>query len=711
MSEPDLLTKYKGFDSTDSQGRKKKSRIIPPERRKKVAQACDMCKKRKQKCNGLQPCPVCQEKGFECGYTAIDRRVLKPTRKELEEREMPSGTGKAVRPMRTDNPFSDTQHTARIPASLQPLLSFPLSLTDTQDDAMVSLGNDQNWRLLFDEGGNLRFLGESCGLSYLLQCRKLFSKVLGPQGFSDDPKRLLYHDNPGILPNAAARPLPPREYADYLVNTFLNNLNNILYIFDDSELLQLLNRVYFASQPREVCVLTLVLAIGSVFAKVEIPMKLFPFPQSMFIQPDALYQSAMAIMGGIMDDGNLWLVEVHLLVFFYHHFSGLKHSAWVKLGAAIRYALGLGLNRKYVNESFKEPNVVLHRRRIFRSLFIMDTLSAVHLGRSMTIREQDWDDMKSLDYLDDYQNKLVQVCQLSSMVLNCIYFNPSVTIRGALKLAVEMKLYSLKHPIKPVSIENYPAPVDHKFLLPHVIYLHSIILLSRPFFHFIVLKKLGLVKYSPDPKRLKHLHSFYHSCIKASLLIVKIVEYCYYQNIHPFRPMSLVSCTFHAGMVMGLLLLLRHRNIDPEMFKDDPNVDVDPEAMLSSAMSSIIKVLIDCGHVDAQSKSYSVILQNMFDATLQKPDLDVNPKGNTQESFENILRFQDWLFPRVDSLPGGSSEISTTSGFEMGESTGNSDEFLKELAGLSNVDPSCQFLDDLLYNVIDTSREPQKSHE
>lgn len=666
---------------------RKKSRIIPPERRKKVAQACDMCRRRKQKCNGLVPCAVCELKGATCAYTGVDRRVLKPTRRELEMRRLSSSLAQSAGPA---NPFGATELAARIPASLQPLLGFPLSVPGG-DDAAVALGGDQNWRLLFDDGGNLRFLGESCGISYLLQCRKLFGRLLGAQRFSDDQQRLRYTDKPGIALDGSTISLPSREYADYLVRTFLSNLNNVLYINEEAEWWKLVESVYSRKDPRELIILHLVMAIGSMFAKAEVMNKLFPFARTVFVEHEVYFQAAMTLLKSTLEDGNLWLVEANLILFFYYHFSGYKHLAWVVLGSAIRHAHGLGLNRKYVNESFKDTAVVFHRRRLFRSLFIMDTISSVHLGRSMAIREQDWDDMKTLDTIDDFQNRLVQVCRLNSAVLSTIYFNKSVTIHSALELAVRMKLYSLRHPLKNVLPNNHTAVTNYKFLLPHVIYLHGIILLSRPFFHFVVLKKLGLVSYDPESERMAHLKSFYHSCIKASLLIIKTVEYCYYQNIHPFKPLSLVSCTFHAGLVLGLLLLIRHRGTDDEMFKEDPNIEMDLGQMLSSSMGSVIKVLVHCGQIDPQSKQYSIILQNMFDATQERPGTNTQGgPGSFHENFESILRFQDWLFPEMDSLAQSSAAAYDST---------QPDDFLKDLAGLTNTDSSGQFFEDLLYSI------------
>ncbi|OAL52914.1 hypothetical protein IQ07DRAFT_629431, partial [Pyrenochaeta sp. DS3sAY3a] len=45
---------------------------VPPEQRQRTAQACESCKRRKQKCNGLCPCNTCEKRKFTCLYTDRD---------------------------------------------------------------------------------------------------------------------------------------------------------------------------------------------------------------------------------------------------------------------------------------------------------------------------------------------------------------------------------------------------------------------------------------------------------------------------------------------------------------------------------------------------------------------------------------------------------------------------------------------------------------
>ncbi|KAF2268015.1 hypothetical protein CC78DRAFT_455799 [Lojkania enalia] len=46
----------------------------PSATRKPVSKACDACRRRKIKCNGLQPCPVCVSSGLVCTFQLIQKR-------------------------------------------------------------------------------------------------------------------------------------------------------------------------------------------------------------------------------------------------------------------------------------------------------------------------------------------------------------------------------------------------------------------------------------------------------------------------------------------------------------------------------------------------------------------------------------------------------------------------------------------------------------
>ncbi|KAL9101793.1 MAG: hypothetical protein Q9163_002989 [Psora crenata] len=66
---------------------------VDPEKRQRTAQACDTCKRRKQKCDGQSPCATCTKKQFGCSYSITDRdphSTTSPSQSPAAKRRMAS---------------------------------------------------------------------------------------------------------------------------------------------------------------------------------------------------------------------------------------------------------------------------------------------------------------------------------------------------------------------------------------------------------------------------------------------------------------------------------------------------------------------------------------------------------------------------------------------------------------------------------------------
>lgn len=670
-------------NSTDEEPtlNKKKSRRIPPERRKKVAKACDVCKKRKQKCNELLPCEVCLLKNFSCVYTGIDRRNLKPSKKELENRRLQSQASTAKKTTNSqhihsggssmdsdssgihqkhsssnhkhksdssdsskqshthpsgpplDSVPTSTSQSSFLPSSLQPLFHFPLSIQPNEEEeegfekdcdmTLISEEEGLNSRLLYDTAGNLRYIGESSVGSFLPQCRTVFQKILGISRFTHDPQRFLMIDSPASRNMRIPVSLPPSDYASHLIQLFKKYINHVTYVFNEDYFEKKLIDTAFHNPLRaatkQMCLLYLILAIGSIYAKIEIQRKIFPFPLSYFVEPHVLFESAQNLLNTTLDDSSLWLVEAHLLMYFYGELNMTRNTAWMNLGIAIRYAQGLGMQRRYVNESFKDQEYALHRRKLFRSLYIVDRFCAIHLGRSLTINDIEWDDKNSLTHLNDLQNEMLKVSLLNGKVLTKVYHNPSIGMKIALKLATELKIYTMNSSIsKSLSLENTLKYNDnHGLLLLHINHLHGITLLSRPFFLFIILIKLNFIKFDEKSRNYSNLKNFYQSCVKSSLLSIKLIEFYFVNNLHPLKSYTIISSSFNAGLMIGMILLLQSQSIDDDLFDSTSNINggENSRVVCISAVNSAISILKHYGTVDPTAKRYFEILQNMMDST------------------------------------------------------------------------------------------------
>lgn len=53
---------------------------VAPDKRRRIARACDSCKRRKERCNGAHPCSICtrRRKEFECNFSDTPARLLRP---------------------------------------------------------------------------------------------------------------------------------------------------------------------------------------------------------------------------------------------------------------------------------------------------------------------------------------------------------------------------------------------------------------------------------------------------------------------------------------------------------------------------------------------------------------------------------------------------------------------------------------------------------
>ncbi|KAG9775927.1 hypothetical protein KCU95_g13575, partial [Aureobasidium melanogenum] len=57
--------------------------IVAPDKRRRIAQACDNCKRRKERCDGNRPCSICirRRRESECQFSETPARLLRGPRR------------------------------------------------------------------------------------------------------------------------------------------------------------------------------------------------------------------------------------------------------------------------------------------------------------------------------------------------------------------------------------------------------------------------------------------------------------------------------------------------------------------------------------------------------------------------------------------------------------------------------------------------------
>ena len=74
-------------------------------------------------------------------------------------------------------------------------------------------------------------------------------------------------------------------------------------------------------------------------------------------------------------DGNYgWLKPI--LKYFYYQACCNRSNSWINLGSAIRLAQALGMHRKIINDKIENQEISIHRRRLWRSLYVCDCVSS-----------------------------------------------------------------------------------------------------------------------------------------------------------------------------------------------------------------------------------------------------------------------------------------------------------------------------------------------
>ncbi|KAL6452008.1 FGR27 Filamentous growth regulator 27 [Candida maltosa Xu316] len=666
------------------------------ERRTKVSRACDYCKKRKFKCSGVPPCNLCSKKHVECIFSIVDRRTTKAKSTTI------STSISATTPINTTNSkiikpsYSTSSTTTKpdilpeyIPKNLQPLLSFPLKKDDineptvksssetssiTQENGSASgLANNvgKNLRLLYDKDGKLRYIGESSPLSLAYEARKIFKAISGESDFTNDPDNVNIIDGIAHVRPAKVLPLPRRDHALIMINFFEANINSTWYIYNKRWLIEKLNEAFnepLKTSPERMAAFHLIFSLGLMFAE----KMNHPIIHEIGVESVNFFESGFELIRNILDDGRVWMSE-----------TTRRSSSWMMLGNAIRNAQALGLHRKAVNESFPDTEYVIHRKKLWKTLYTCDRISSILLGRPLTISDYDWDDFPDMEEPDQSQpndisniclNESVKISRILGHIVQNFYQNGIVNLLRAEKIAIDLKKWSINLPsiiqIDKVLDDHGQSPDDgfkvtksdnYSILLVHMLQLYGIMLLGKPFFMYLLFKR-NPTNCGTD-KQEKVLKNFCAATIKASVLTIQVAHIFIQHNPQRTESYITANCCCKAGLILGLAILYRQTNPDYE--KDEFSIGAllqqlqiarsilyfySSTSQISKRLHSILDRLVRAVQPDVEAGGPSLPIPTPFQQGMTPSNVDSPPFRNQFDSpynmpFENIMNFQQFFVP------------------------------------------------------------------
>jgi hypothetical protein len=328
----------------------------------------------------------------------------------------------------------------------------------------------------------------------------------------------------------------------------------------------------------DLCLLYLVFAIGLVLAT--------PFPgtredtiikrlrSEQFDRAEVFFRSAKFLGDPLsgFEDADFWSVQALSLMSIYmlsvsrrnaayayygkQHYAGVKtHSGMAMLtrcvGMAVRSAFALGLHRVSETMVIFKPEELTVRRNLWRSLFILDRFLAASLGRPTAISEDDCSDdalasperslAGELSLSSSGLDAAVRSCQAIGQILKRVYSKRKISTKVALEIAEDCRTWmsSLHSDLHYSHATNGPVNAVHGVAILHVnlLYYHSIILLTRPFFLYLFTKvqEERMSGSQGTPRFSARMERFCEACVTASTHTIALVEVAFQGRYLPQR--------------------------------------------------------------------------------------------------------------------------------------------------------------------------------
>ncbi|KAJ5920860.1 hypothetical protein N7466_009186 [Penicillium verhagenii] len=412
-------------------------------KRRRIARACDMCRKKKIKCDGKMPkCSHCINYKTDCIFTQVEKKRNPPKgAKYIEGLENRLGrmesllrlsgllsegdNGKtdlgtlekrladrtnALSAARNANQFtapSATQHAAatshnttpRMDSQSSPRTTAATSPESQKSETEVEALSDMMCSLVTNNCGETRYIGSSSGFSiFSPKGIQWVNEKTGDTSFQEMISSAYVDDNkwmywkPEIFSDIFARrvfkPLPPKEEALSLFKDFFENFNCMFPLFHEATFMHLVDRQY-SRDPYEGsgwwASINVVLAISH---RLRVMSNLVPHEED---KKAWLYlKNAMGVLTELtMRNADLLSVQALLGMSLFLQGTPNPQPAFFLVAAAIRLSHSIGLHKRGSGFGLN-PVEMEQRKRVFWIAYTLDKDLCLRSGRPPV---QDDDDM------------------------------------------------------------------------------------------------------------------------------------------------------------------------------------------------------------------------------------------------------------------------------------------------------------------------------
>ncbi|CAM0135521.1 hypothetical protein VKS41_005167 [Umbelopsis sp. WA50703] len=453
-------------------------------KRQRVSRACDLCRRKKVKCDGLIPvCSNCQQFNYLCTYkdTTKKRGPPKGYIEAIENRlyrmeallekvaasdsaharaaatelntplETPQGETINSRPVRRTSSRSESNGNA-IPyfplehqreSSVSRRFTPPPSQRDNElpppssllmyDDPSVRPESRSNesakgpvGQLSMDETGQMRYIGKSSGLYMIPKLKPL------QNGAYYIPRRQLQQRNESEMSVDRQRMLDPYEIpsqdlSEHLIDLYFQHFYPFLPLLHKEKFLAAINGTR-GTPPVPPILLNAIYAVAS---RVSNDPRVRSDPNLAGTAGDIFFERARVLLEAEHDVSKLSTIQALLLMSSHQHGAMRSTRAWLYNGMAFRFASDIGLNRNCDDWNIPD-DVKDERKRVFWCCFVVDRLTSSTYGRTFTIDEADCDiNLPDVSESTKSNNEspiiehfryLIQLCKILGYIIQNTYY-------------------------------------------------------------------------------------------------------------------------------------------------------------------------------------------------------------------------------------------------------------------------------------------------
>ncbi|KAH6867516.1 fungal-specific transcription factor domain-containing protein [Thelonectria olida] len=349
-----------------------------PKKRQKVRAACDRCRDKKIKCDGLRPvCNSCQRRQIPpsgCTWGARRGRGSSASREELSQ------LARRLRELESERPSLDKTAGDGTPLQISAERGHEAA---HQNNAMLGLIEEKR---NFPNRGH----GNSSVSSFMSQIKHIIDQHSSASNSSPGVRRIAENDQFGHL-NAAAKQhvhidyvLPPRQRADRLLEVYWRFVDPLYPFLDKTQLDLMYQRLWTGeSLGRDgkmfICLLNVIFSLAC---------NLNPLmrPEERSKNATVFYQRGKVLLDfSDIQHRSILTVQCFLLSGQYLQSTNEPQQCWMFVGLAIRTAQSLGLDLPATSAEAHTINDGETMRKVWHGCILMDRTLSMTFGRPQMI--------------------------------------------------------------------------------------------------------------------------------------------------------------------------------------------------------------------------------------------------------------------------------------------------------------------------------------